>query len=109
MVEDELAFVDEASEVEALAGGGEGGGFFDAVGQQQNGPAMVAVAGVVEPDADLENALIQATDRAGFRVPFVLDHFVRFVIRAFIKETDAFANPRRGFHCSWIAILGDRV
>jgi len=87
--------------VETEASGEEGGGFFDAVGEEQHGPTVIAIAGVVETDADLEDALIEAADRAGFRVPLVLDRFVRLVILAGVEERDPFLHARRRQH--WFA------
>jgi hypothetical protein len=84
-----LTLPDQPGRIHPAARWEEGGDFLDAVGQQQHGAAVVAVAGVVEADADLEDALVEAADRTAFGVPFVFDLFVGFVEPAGIEELDA--------------------
>src|SRR5690349_6814190 len=70
---------DEAAGVETEAAGGEAGRLLDAVGEEEDGAAVVAPPRVVEADADLEDALVEAADLAPLGVPLVLDHLVALV------------------------------
>ena len=85
----------EAGGVDALAGGEEAARLLDAVGQEEDRAAVVAAAGVVEADADLEDALVEAADRAALGVPLVLDRLVRLVELAGVEEADALQDAGR--------------
>ena len=77
-----LAFQDQTSEIEALTGGQEGTRLFDPVSQEQQRPGVIAAAGVMEPDPDLQDALVEPANRTPLGMPLVLQLLVRLVVLA---------------------------
>ena len=49
---------------------------------------MIAAPGVVQSDADLEDALVEQPDRAPLGVPLVLDLLMRLVVLAGVEKRD---------------------
>src|SRR5262245_39934840 len=56
---------------------------------------MVAVAGVMETDPNLENPLVEPADRTALGVPLVFDRFGALVELPRVEEADPLQHPRR--------------
>lgn len=94
LVEAALGLLAEDSGIDPVADWCEAARLVDAVTQEQRCATVVAVAQVVESDADLEDALIQVADRVGLRAPEVFKDLVTFVVFAGIEEADSFDHAR---------------
>ena len=95
LVERRLALGGEPAGVDAEAVGRELGGLLDAVGQEQQRSGVIATSRVEEPDADLQDALIEPADGPRLGVPLVLDRLMALVVFALVEEPDPFQQPGR--------------
>ena len=81
----------------------------DAVGQEQQRPSVIATLCVKEPDADLQDALIETADGPGLGMPLVLDRLMALVVFTLIEEPNSFQQPGRGFGLARRAALLENV
>lgn len=69
--------------------------FPETIVEQEASATQVAAAGMMKPDPDLQNSLVEIADLAGFGVPLVFDFFMALVVEALVEETDSLQHPRR--------------
>src|SRR5688500_8172955 len=72
-VERRLALGGQPAGIDTEADRCELGRLVDAVDQEQERPGVIASLGVEQPDADLQDALIETADGPGLGMPLMLD------------------------------------
>lgn len=95
VVEKTLTLRDKPRRVHASTLGQKSRHLLDSIGEQQNGASLIASPGVMKPNANLKNALIEPPNSAPFGVPFVLDFFMAFVELTGIEQFDSFQDSGR--------------
>src|SRR5215210_6657954 len=108
-VECRLALGGQAADIDAKADRRKLGRLVDAVGQELQRPGVIAALCVEEPDADLQDALIETADGPGLGMPLVLDGLMALVIFTLVEESDSFQQPGRGTGLARRAALLENV
>src|SRR5690554_6882494 len=84
-IEARLGLPDQPCGVDAEGGREKSGELLDAVRQEQHRALLVPVQGVIEPDANLQDALVEPADRASLGVPLVLDDLMLLIEPALVE------------------------